>query len=129
LPGPDFCLIFAPYGYDEPEILPSESPSSVSWVLTANNAPEMNMKTRPLAAAIFLMSVITSNAQCTALQRFVIPQSGVAVDVPTEVFSKEVGGLEPAFGQRRTRADSRANSTIQAFPNAANLSPAAFLAS
>jgi hypothetical protein len=27
LPGPDFCLIFAPYGYDEPEILPSESPS------------------------------------------------------------------------------------------------------
>jgi hypothetical protein len=23
LPGPDFCFIFAPYGYDEPEILPS----------------------------------------------------------------------------------------------------------
>src|SRR5690606_18764575 len=27
LPGPDFCFIFAPCGYDEPEILPSESPS------------------------------------------------------------------------------------------------------
>src|SRR5580693_1946198 len=27
LPGPDFCFIFAPYGYDEPEILPSRSPS------------------------------------------------------------------------------------------------------
>src|SRR5277367_6632761 len=27
LTGPDFCVIFAPYGYDEPEILPSESPS------------------------------------------------------------------------------------------------------
>src|SRR5260221_671639 len=25
--GPDFCFIFAPCGYDEPEILPSESPS------------------------------------------------------------------------------------------------------
>src|SRR5450631_1468089 len=23
--GPDFCLIFAPHGYDEPEILPSEN--------------------------------------------------------------------------------------------------------
>jgi hypothetical protein len=22
LPGTDFCFIFAPYGYDEPEILP-----------------------------------------------------------------------------------------------------------
>ncbi len=27
LPGPDFCFIFAPYGYDEPETFPSESPS------------------------------------------------------------------------------------------------------
>jgi hypothetical protein len=27
LPDPDFCFIFTPYGYDEPEILPSESPS------------------------------------------------------------------------------------------------------
>src|SRR5450631_3416303 len=23
--GPDFCLIFAPHGYDEPEILPSKN--------------------------------------------------------------------------------------------------------
>src|SRR4029077_17904143 len=27
LPGPDFCFIFAPCGYDETEILPSGSPS------------------------------------------------------------------------------------------------------
>src|SRR4051794_30371823 len=27
LSGPDFCFIFAPRGYDEPEILPSGSPS------------------------------------------------------------------------------------------------------
>src|SRR3954454_10578578 len=27
LSGPDFCFIFAPCGYDEPEILPSGSPS------------------------------------------------------------------------------------------------------
>src|ERR1700684_392531 len=27
LPSPDFCFIFAPYGYDEPEILPPCSPT------------------------------------------------------------------------------------------------------
>src|SRR3954470_8931222 len=27
LSGPDFCFIFAPCGYDEPEVLPSGSPS------------------------------------------------------------------------------------------------------
>jgi CarD family transcriptional regulator len=27
LPGPDFCFIFAPCGYDEPEILPPQNPS------------------------------------------------------------------------------------------------------
>ncbi|WP_338830024.1 SDR family NAD(P)-dependent oxidoreductase [Bradyrhizobium sp. 27S5] len=27
LPGPDFCFIFAPGGYDEPEILPPQNPS------------------------------------------------------------------------------------------------------
>ncbi|WP_259265926.1 DUF3363 domain-containing protein [Bradyrhizobium elkanii] len=26
LPGPDFCFIFAPGGYDEPEILPPQNP-------------------------------------------------------------------------------------------------------
>ncbi|QHO73865.1 hypothetical protein ACH79_15600 [Bradyrhizobium sp. CCBAU 051011] len=27
MPGPDFCFIFAPDGYDEPEILPPQNPS------------------------------------------------------------------------------------------------------
>ncbi|MCW2130753.1 hypothetical protein M2226_009552 [Bradyrhizobium elkanii] len=27
LPGPDFCFIFAPGGYDEPEILPPQNPT------------------------------------------------------------------------------------------------------
>jgi hypothetical protein len=36
LPGPDFCFIFAPYGYDEPEIL-REGPQFVSGALMANS--------------------------------------------------------------------------------------------
>ena len=35
--GPDFCLIFAPCGYDDPEILPSRKPPAVSKALTADN--------------------------------------------------------------------------------------------
>ena len=34
--GPDFCLIFAPCGYDDPEILPSCKPQIVSKALTAD---------------------------------------------------------------------------------------------
>src|SRR5471030_3269321 len=35
--GPDFCLIFAPCGYDDPEILPKRKPPTVSKALTADN--------------------------------------------------------------------------------------------
>jgi hypothetical protein len=34
--GPDFYLIFAPCGYDDPEILPTRKPRCVSKALTAN---------------------------------------------------------------------------------------------
>jgi hypothetical protein len=33
---PDFCLIFAPCGYDDPEILPTRKPRRVSKVLMAD---------------------------------------------------------------------------------------------
>src|SRR5450432_1066288 len=35
--GPDFCLIFAPCGYDDPEILPKRKPPTVSKALTADS--------------------------------------------------------------------------------------------
>src|SRR5882762_8346972 len=35
--GPDFCLIFAPGGYDDPEILPTRKPPTVSKALTADS--------------------------------------------------------------------------------------------
>src|SRR5450631_3579271 len=36
--GPDFCLIFAPVGYDEPEILTSQTPQNVSRARPADMA-------------------------------------------------------------------------------------------
>src|SRR6202044_896712 len=35
--GPDFCLIFAPCGYDDPEILPKRKTPTVSRQLTADS--------------------------------------------------------------------------------------------
>src|ERR1700729_1591961 len=35
--GPDFCLIFAPCGYDDPKILPTRKPPTVSKALTADS--------------------------------------------------------------------------------------------
>jgi hypothetical protein len=35
--GPDVCFIFAPDGYDEPDILRSRKPQPASQVLTADN--------------------------------------------------------------------------------------------
>ena len=50
LSGPDFCFIFAPCGYDEPEILPSsEVPQFVSGVLTGNTAGSLAL---PLSLSI-----------------------------------------------------------------------------
>ena len=86
------------------------------------------MNIRPLAAVILMISATTSHAESADWQRYVIPQSGAGVDLPTRIFSQEVRGLEPSFGQRLETADGRANLTVQAFPNTNNFSPAAFLA-
>src|ERR1700733_9823921 len=37
LSGPDFLLIFAPRGYDDPEILPKRNPQIVPRALTTDN--------------------------------------------------------------------------------------------
>src|SRR6476469_2588088 len=47
--GPNFCLIFAPCGYDDPEILPTRKPPTVSKALTADNAAVIVSLTRTVA--------------------------------------------------------------------------------
>ena len=85
------------------------------------------MRTFGLAAAITI-SATASFAQGIGWQRYVIPQSGAAVDLPAGIFTRDAGGLDPALGQRRSTPDGRANLTVQPLPNSENLSPAAFLA-
>lgn len=85
----------------------------------------MKMPTFTLAATMIFATA--AFAQSSDWQRYVIPQSGAAIDLPMSVFTEDAGGLEPRLGQRRATADGRANLTVQAIPNPGNLSPAAFL--
>ena len=78
--------------------------------------------------AIIILYGSASMANAIEWQRYIVQQSGAAVDLPSSLFSKDVGGSKPGSGRQLTTADGRANLTIQSFPNGSNLSPAAFLA-
>ena len=78
-----------------------------------------------LAAAL---SSGAASAQDNGWQRYVVPTTGLNVEIPTAVFSEYAGKPETGYGRRFVTSDGRANLTVQSFPNDANDSPAAFLA-
>jgi hypothetical protein len=60
-------------------------------------------------------------------KKFVVPETGAAVDVPTELFSENSGEPERGYGRRFQTKDGRANLTVQSFRNAEADSPRSFL--
>jgi hypothetical protein len=64
----------------------------------------------------------------TDWQRYVLPKSGAAVEIPAAIFSTDAGEPEQGPGRRFTTNDGRADLTIQAIPNPDDDSPARFLA-
>ncbi len=66
-------------------------------------------------------------AQSVRWTTYTIPKTGTTVAFPASVFTEEAGRPD-SEGQRFRTADGRADLTIQAAPNVANDSPAAFLA-
>ena len=86
------------------------------------------MKATVVALALALAaSTSTVSAQPVRWTRYTIPQTGTSVDFPSSIFTEEAGRPD-GYGQRFRTADGRADLTIQATPNLANDSPAAFLA-
>ena len=61
-------------------------------------------------------------------QRYAIGETGAHLDIPTAIFSKDGGPSETGTGRRFLTSDGRANLTVQSVSNAAQSSPAAFLA-
>src|SRR6202046_5311837 len=57
--GPDFCLIFAPCGYDDPEILPTRKPPAVSKALTADTRRGENHRVDRIYISVHIAFWIT----------------------------------------------------------------------
>jgi hypothetical protein len=86
------------------------------------------MNTRWLFAVLVLLVSTPVAMAGNDWQKFVIPRTGTAVDVPVGLFSADAGPTDDGLGRRFVTGDGRADLTVQAFPNQANDSPAKFLA-
>ena len=86
------------------------------------------MKAKMAVVALTLAAAAsTVSAEPVRWTRYTIPQTGTSVDFPSSIFTEEAGRPD-GYGQRFRTADGRAYLTIQAEPNLAGDSPAAFLA-
>jgi hypothetical protein len=83
---------------------------------------------RPIAATVLALWPVLAAGQASEWQRYVVAESGAAVDVPRDVFRDHAGKPEPGYGARFLTTDRRANLTVQSIRNDANDTPAAFLA-
>ena len=74
------------------------------------------------------LSPMVAAAAPISWNRYQVPESGAAVDIPTSIFSEEAGKPESGYGGRFLTSDRRADLTVQSVPNDAGFSPAVFLA-
>jgi hypothetical protein len=87
----------------------------------------MRLQRVMVAAAIALLPGLAV-AESTAWQTYVVPETGAKADIPVTIFSKDGGKPDSGYGRRFLTSDGRANLTVQSIANAANDSPAVFLA-
>jgi hypothetical protein len=74
------------------------------------------------------LSMVSASARAESWTNYRIPETGSSVDIPTSIFTEDVGKPD-GYGQRLRSADGRADLTVQAGPIEPGVSPAAFLAS
>ena len=110
LPVPDFCLIFAPYGYDEPEILPSESPL-ICHMSADSEQPCFMSKDTPFSAMMPSNTTLTSRTERTGPLDNAIPvllrmTNGIRPKVPLQSIPA-VGVITlQGFGHRGMRSNA-----------------------
>jgi hypothetical protein len=83
---------------------------------------------RILAATLLCLLAGLASAQAADWQRYVVPETGAAVDIPRDIFSEEANKTEAGHGTRFLTADHRANLTVHSERNDAGDTPATFLA-
>src|SRR5512138_1314937 len=92
--------------------------------------PEIARMAARQLLAIVLFSLIPaalSPAAAAEWRKFSIPETGLSVDVPMNVFIEDAGAAEGTAGRRFFTSDRRADLTIKSIPNSENDSPASFL--
>ena len=83
---------------------------------------------RLMATIVLVLWPVLASAQTNNWQRYVVAETGAAVDVPRDIFSDEGGKPEAGYGSRFLTSDRRANLTVQSVRNDGNDTPSAFLA-
>ena len=83
---------------------------------------------RTICLLAWLLTFPAVYAQPLEWQRYVIPETGANVDLPTTIFSKDVGQPDEGYGRRFMSADGRATLAVQSIPNVGHDAPADFLA-
>src|ERR1700724_507348 len=87
------------------------------------------MAMQPLLLAMTLaLTPAVAIAEPNSWQRYAVPETGAAVDIPNAIFTEDAGKPESGYGRRFLTSDGRANLTVQSVPNDAGESPASFLA-
>ena len=91
---------------------------------------ERTMKMVFKAAAVALIGwVQIAGAQPMQWETYRITSTGTSVDIPSSIFSEQMGRPAQGEGQQFRSADGRAELIVQATTIGSNVSPAAFLAS
>lgn len=80
-----------------------------------------------VAVAMSLLPGLAA-AQSPTWRTYAVAETGAKLDVPVTIFSEDAGKPDEGYGRRFLTSDGRANLTLQSIPNAANDSPAVFLA-
>jgi len=74
------------------------------------------------------MGCASASAEPLGWQNYSVPETAATVDLPTTLFSKDMGPPEHGNGRRFTTADRRATLAVQSIENVNHDTPAAFLA-
>ena len=99
------------------------------YAITPLQHGEISMRLQyHLIALALILSPVPATADPVMWQRFAIPETNAAVDIPTTVFTEDAGKPPTGYGRRFLTSDARADLTVQSVPNDAGDSPAAFLA-
>src|SRR6202045_3468246 len=81
-----------------------------------------------LFAMALALTPLVATAEPISWQRYAVPETGAAADIPNAIFTEDAGKPKSGYGRRFLTSDGRANLTVQSVPNDAGESPASFLA-